>query len=121
MFTVKKAAANRVDIQITGRVDADMMRHALDDLDAQTKDVTKGQMLYTITDFAFPSLAAIGVDLARIPMLFGVIQKFDKCAVLADATWLKAVASVEGALIPGLTIKAFDLDDTAEAEAWLSS
>jgi len=77
MFTVKKTAANRVDIQITGRVDA--------------------------------------------PMLLGVIQKFDKCAVLADATWLKAVASVEGALIPGLTIKAFDLDNTAAAEAWLSS
>lgn len=121
MFTVTKPSANRIDITIKGRLDADTMRQALDNLDIESQDVTNGRMLYTITDFALPSLGAIGVDLARIPKLMGLIGKFDKCAVLADATWLKAMATIEGALIPGLAIKAFDLGDTAQAEAWLAS
>lgn len=31
------------------------------------------------------------------------------------------ISEIEGALIPGLKIKAFDLDDEDEAEAWLAN
>jgi hypothetical protein len=31
------------------------------------------------------------------------------------------VSEIEGALFPGLEIKAFNIDQKAEAEAWLSS
>jgi len=120
MFTVLKPSSNRIDIEINGRLDADTMRQALDDLIAKSEGVVQGRMLYKITDFAFPSLAAIGVDFARIPALFKLIGKFEKCAVLADASWLKAAATVEGALMPGLVIKAFNEDEIAHAEAWLA-
>jgi hypothetical protein len=52
--------------------------------------------------------------------MFGVIRNFDRAAVLADRKWIKTVSEIEGALIPGLDIKAFDLDQEAEAEAWLA-
>ena len=121
MFTVEKPSPNRIDIVINGQLDADTMRQALDALVTKSDDIVEGRMLYTINDFAFPTLAAIGVDFARIPALFGVIGKFDKCAVLADASWIRAIAAIEGALIPGLAIKAFDEDETAQAEAWLAT
>jgi hypothetical protein len=35
--------------------------------------------------------------------------------------WLKKVSEFEGALFPGLEIKAFDTDQKVEAEAWLSN
>jgi len=35
--------------------------------------------------------------------------------------WLKKVSELEGALFPGLEIKAFNREQKIEAEAWLSS
>ena len=53
--------------------------------------------------------------------MFGLIRKFDRAAVLTDKTWLKKASELEGALFPGLEIKAFDRDQKEEAEAWLES
>ena len=61
-----------------------------------------------------------GVDLEEW-MLKGLMKRFDRAAVLTDKTWLKKVSEFEGALFPGLEIKAFDIEQKAEAEAWLSS
>ncbi len=76
-------------------------------------------MLYRIDDFALPTLGAIGVEMSRLPELFELIGKFDRSAVLAEKKWIQSASELEGALIPGLTIKTFDLDE--EAEAWLES
>ncbi|WP_333713965.1 STAS/SEC14 domain-containing protein [Yoonia sp.] len=76
-------------------------------------------MLYRITSFAMPSLGAIGVEMARLPKLFGLLGKYDRCAVLTDIPWLRTAAEMEGALIPGLEIKAFALDAVDDAESWL--
>ena len=45
--------------------------------------------------------------------MFGLIRKFDRCAVLADQKWLKTISEIEGALIPGLDIKGFNTDEEA--------
>jgi hypothetical protein len=119
MFTVTKPAANRVDIELSGTLNADGMRAALDDLIEKSEDVVDGRMLYRITDFSFPTLGAIGVEFARLPKLFGLIGKFDRCAVLTDAGWIAKAAEIEGALIPGIEIKSFDLNEREVAEAWL--
>ncbi|MEI4233819.1 STAS/SEC14 domain-containing protein [Roseovarius sp. D22-M7] len=120
MLTITKPAENRVDIELSGRVDAEAMSTALDDLIAKSDDVTKGRMLYKIPEFAMPTLGAIGVELARMPKLFGLLGKFDRCAVLSDASWIRNAAEVEGALFPGIEIKSFELAETAAAEAWLA-
>jgi len=115
-----KPAANRVDIDIAGPIDADMMRAGLDDLIEKSEGVENGRMLYRIVDFEFPTLGAIGVEFVRLPKLFALLGKFDRCAVLSDIQWLGKAAEIEGALIPGLDIKAFDLDEADAAEAWLA-
>ena len=121
MFNVSKPSENRIDVEIDGKLDAETMARALDELLAQSENISGGRMLYTISNFEFPSLAAIGVDLARVPKLFGLIGRFEKCAVLADASWIRAAATFKGALFPGLAIKAFEVDQGAEAEAWLAA
>ena len=119
MFTVTKPAQNRVDIRLKGSIDSDIMRDALDDLIAKSEGVTNGRMLYTITDFEMPTLGAIGVEFARLPRLFGLLGKFDRCAVIADAGWLRKAAEIEGAIIPGIEIRSFEPMDIAAAEVWL--
>ena len=53
--------------------------------------------------------------------MFGLMEKFDRAAVLTDKTWLKKVSEFKGFLFPGLEIKAFRRDQKEEAETWLSS
>lgn len=121
MLEIRKPAPNRLDLELRGALDADAMRAGLDDLLAKAEGVEHGAMLYTIPEFAMPTLGALGVELERLPKLFGLLGKFDRCAVLSDAAWLRTAAEVEGALIPGLEIKAFALDQTEAAEAWLAA
>ncbi len=121
MFKVIPNGTNRLDIEMSGKLDTEDMRVALDELENQSKNIEKGKMLYEIIDFHIPSLGAIGVEFSRLPAMFGLMKKFDRAAVLTDKAWLKKVSELEGVLYPGLEIKAFNRDQKAEAEAWLSS
>ncbi|MEM8794008.1 MAG: STAS/SEC14 domain-containing protein [Pseudomonadota bacterium] len=120
MFEITKPSANRVDLHVSGAIDSDTMRKALDDLIEKSEGIENGRMLYTIPEMAWPSLGALGVEMARLPKLFGLLGKFDRCAVLTDAGWIKTAAEVEGALFPGIEIKGFGLTEVDKAEAWLA-
>ena len=121
MLTITKPEENRVDIDLSGKISSDEMAKGLDDLLEQSQDVNNGKMLYTITSFAFPDLGAIVVEMTRLPKLFGLLGRFDRCAVLSDASWLRIAAEIEGAMIPGFDIKAFDLTERDAAEGWLKT
>jgi hypothetical protein len=119
MFTISLNGPNRVDIELSGKLDSEAMKIALDDLASKSQAIEHGTMLYRIHDFNLPTLGAIGVELSRLPALFKMMRKFDRVAVLAEQNWIRKISEIEGALIPGLEIKAFNLDASAEAEAWL--
>ena len=121
MFKVIPNGINRLDIEMSGKLDAEDMKIALDELVSNSKNIENGKMLYEIIDFHLPSLGAIGIEFSRLPSMFGLIKKFNRAAVLTDKTWLKKVSELEGTLYPGLEIKAFSRDQKAEAEDWLSS
>lgn len=121
MFIVKQNGANRLDIELVGKIDKAAMTQALDAMISKSVSIKSGTMLYRIKDFDMPSLGAISVELARLPKLFGLIPKFDKVAVIADANWLRKVSEIKGALFPGMEIKAFESSQEDQAEAWLAS
>ena len=121
MFKVEQKGGNRLDIQLSGKLDTEEMKIALDELVSKSENIENGKMLYEITDFHLPSLGAIVIEFSRLPSMFGLMKKFDRAAVLTDKTWLKKVSEFEGALFPGLKIKAFGRDQKTEAEVWLSS
>jgi hypothetical protein len=121
MFLVTPNGENRVDIELSGKLDRDEMRAALDALVEATEGIEHGRMLYRITEFNFPSLPAIGVELARLPAMFKLIRQFDKAAVLCEETWIRRISELEGAFFPGLEIKAFRFSEEDAAEAWLES
>ncbi|KPJ77842.1 MAG: hypothetical protein AMJ54_06650 [Deltaproteobacteria bacterium SG8_13] len=120
MFTVTPNGANRLDIQLSGKLNTEEMIIALDKLVRKSENIENGRMLYEIIDFHLPSLGAIVIEFSRLPSMFGLMKKFDRAAVLTDKTWLQKISEFEGALFPGLEIKAFNRDQKVEAEAWLS-
>lgn len=120
MLAVTKPAPNRVEIEVRGTIDTDQMAVGLDELIAASEDVIGGRMLYRLTDFSMPTIGAIGVELRRLPKLFALLAKFDRCAVLSDTAWVRKAAEIEGALFPGIEIKSFEPSQEAAAEAWLA-
>ena len=121
MYKIIQKGVNRLDIEMSGKLNAEEMRIVLDELVSKSETVENGKMLYDVIDFHLPSLAAIAVEFSRLPSMFGLLKKFERAAVLTDKTWLKKVSEFEGALFPGLEIKAFSRDQRLEAETWLSS
>jgi len=121
MFKVISNGKNRLDIELSGKLNTEDMKFALDELVSKSEDIENGKMLYEVIDFNLPSFGAIAIEFSRLPAMFGLMKKFDRAAVLTDKTWLKTVSELEGVFFPGLEIKAFDRDQKAEAEAWLSS
>lgn len=121
MFKVIPSGINRLDIELSGKINTEEMKVALDELENKSKDIENGIMIYEIIDFHLPSLGAIVVEFSRLPSMFGLINKFDRVAVLTDKTWLKKASEFEGHFFPGLEIKAFDREQKEEAEAWLLS
>ena len=121
MVKIISNGINRLDLELSGKLNTEEMKIALDELESKSKNIENGKMLYEIKDFHLPSLGAIAVEFSRLPSLFGLMKKFNRAAVLTDKTWLKKVSEFEGRLFPGLEIKAFGSDQKEEAEAWLSS
>jgi hypothetical protein len=120
MFRIAPNGRNRLDIVLSGKLDAEGMKTALDELVDKSRHIEKGRMLYDIIDFHFPSLAAIKVEFARLAEMLRLMKKFERAAVLTDKAWLQKVSELEGLFYPGLEIKAFDRSQKAEAEAWLA-
>ncbi len=120
MLKAQKVSDTRVDITLSGQIDADEMRQGMTDLFDQSEGMKNGQMLYRLTDFKMPTWAAIGVEFQMMPKLFGLLGRFGKCALICDTSWIATAAEIKGAIIPGLEIKAFEVGQEAEAEAWLN-
>ena len=78
MFKVEQYGPNRLDIQLSGKLDAEEMKIALDELVSKSKNIENGKMLYEIIDFHLPSLGAIAIELSRLPSMFGLMKKFDR-------------------------------------------
>lgn len=119
MMTIDLKEPNMIALNIDGEITSETMTVGLDELIRLSTNMENGTMFYTIRNFQFPGLEALAVEFKKLPSLFNMIRKFDRIAVLADATWVKTVSEIEGKLIPGLQIKAFDLDEEEKALAFL--
>lgn len=119
MFKVTKIGQNCLDIELSGKLNSEEMQIALDELESKSQDIDNGMMLYDVVEFHLPSLGAIVIEFSRLPSMFGLIRKFRKAAVLTDKNWIHKASELEGLLIPGIEIKAFDRDQREEAESWL--
>lgn len=119
MIEIKRIDENRLDIVMSGRLDSDGMRDALDELVEKSEGISNGRMLYDVVDYQLPTLRAITIEFARLPRMLGLIRQFSKAAVLTDKSWLKTISELEGKLIPGLQIRAFEREERTTAERWL--
>jgi len=84
MFKVERVGEDRLEIEMSGRLDSAGMAQALDELIAKSEGIGNGKMLYDVIDFQLPSLGAITLELSRMPEMFGFIKRFRRAALLSD-------------------------------------
>ncbi|MBB4660336.1 STAS/SEC14 domain-containing protein [Parvularcula dongshanensis] len=122
MLNVETTAPNRLHLNLKGRMDANAMTIGLDALVEQAAQMENARVLYTVEgDFEVPTPGALLIELPRLPRLFALLHRFERCAVVAPQAWVRQVAEAEGHLLPGLEIKAFTPDDREAAERWLEA
>ena len=121
MFKIERFSEDRLDIEMSGKLDSAGMAQALDELVEKSEGIENGKMLYDVIDYQVPSLGAITLELSRLPQVFGFIRRFRRAAVLSDKAWLKSIGELKGKLIPMLEVKAFGREEKAAALQWLES
>ena len=119
MFKVTQTGTNRLDIEMSGKLNAQQVKKAIAELTSKSENIKNGKLLYDVIDFRFPSFGGMATEFSVLPAVFGLLKKFDRSAILTDKTWLKKLSELEGLLYPGLKIKAYNRNQRAEAEAWL--
>ena len=119
MYKISQTADDQIYLELSGKLDAVAMRVLLDELLELTQDMKHGKMLYRINRFEMPSLEALMVEMRYIPRMFSLLSRIDRVAVLTDVEWIKTAAKVEGALLPGLDIATFGLNEDNAAQAYL--
>ena len=119
MFEVTRTGVDRLDIKMSGKLNAHEIKIAIDELTNNSEDIQNGKLLYDVIDFRLPSIGGIAIEFSVLPTVFKILRKFDRSAILTDKAWLKKLSELEGLLYPGLKIKAFNRDQKAAAEAWL--
>jgi len=67
----------------------------------------------------FDGLGEVRKGFTRVADVLRAVPSVDKCAVLTDSMFLRNSAKVEGAVIPGLEIEAYKIEDIAPAVSWL--
>lgn len=121
MIKIERVSENRLDIEMSGKLDSEGMAKALDELVEKSEGIENGKMLYDVIEYKLPTIDAIILEFKRMPKMFDFINRFRRAAVLSDKTWLKTISELEGKLMPGLYIKAFAREERAAAEQWLES
>jgi len=81
MFKVTPNGINRLDIELSGKLDAENMKVALNELIGKSENIENGKMLYEIIDFHLPSLGAIAIEFSRLPSMLGLMKKFYRAVV----------------------------------------
>ena len=62
MFNVTKNGENRLDIEMSGRMDTEEMKRALEELTAKSSGIEHGRMLYRVIDFQIPTAGPASLD-----------------------------------------------------------
>jgi hypothetical protein len=119
MFQVTRVNDRRLDVVYSGKITEESFQLLVDHMFNASTGFKHGRVLYRLEDFHRPDWSALAAELSRISQLFMLVRRFDRCALVADKKWVRLAGKIEGALIPGVQIKAFKTGEQAAAEAWL--
>lgn len=117
MIAIHRPAPRRLDVVVRGTLDEDAVRGGADELRDALEEGTA--LLLDLREFDGMTVGGLARDLAESLHLVGRLARCRRIALVAAERWLRAAGRVDGALLPGVEVRAFDVDGIDEARAWL--
>jgi hypothetical protein len=116
-FTVTRTGPNALRMTLAGTMDAQSMEVALQMLSTEMSGMAHGDLLMLDQGAAWPSIGAIAVELRHWPQMMAMLHQINRVALVSHNPVFRAAAAIESALIPGVEIRNFN--EEASAQAWL--
>lgn len=107
-------------MSVTGEMTSDSLNEGLAWIDQAVEANDNFNICVDLASENFDDLSTARQQFLHVGRVLRHAPIAEKCAVLTDSDFLKNSAKVEGAVIPGLEINAFDLDESETAERWLN-
>ncbi len=120
-YEMTKPTPDQLTFRLKGKIDADTMRVMLDEFFTLAEPMSDAKLLYIAEKAELPSIAAIGVEMTRLPKLLPVASNFTRCAVVASESWVKLASQVQGKLSPNLVMETFEPHEVSVAQTWLDA
>lgn len=106
-------------MSVNGTMSKDSLDEGLSWMDQVAETEESFNICVNIDTENFDDLSAAREEFIRVGRVLRHAATAEKCAILSDSAFLRNSAKIEGAVIPGLEINAFDLNEATTAEKWL--
>lgn len=113
MITFHDLGPRAVHIRIAGKTEPGDMDRIFAETDAIIARIPDVDMLAEVTGPVEFGFGVIAEEFHHGPQMWRLLKALDRVALVADQSWMRAIARVENWLIPGIDYRAFvraDLD-----------
>lgn len=112
---------NIIGLKINGRFTADDVNRVFRQISSKLEDFPRIRLFYEVADFDIRDVTfeMISDEFAYLFSHPGMMTSLEKAVMVSDQGWLRKIFTVEMALIPTITGKAFTRDNEDAALEWL--
>ena len=76
MYQINRAGDDRLNITLSGKLDASDANHIIDAAMEKARGITDGRMFVDIDELEVPALSAVRAELVRMPDAFHLMRQF---------------------------------------------
>lgn len=119
MISIEPISDNAHEIAIYGAFTAEDMARLVAFVNEQNAAGRGGNVLFDLVSLADFTLGSVLGELAHVPALMQWVYRLDRIAVISDEEWIRSLARLESALLPGVVYAVYDEDQAGTARAWV--
>ena len=119
MISIEPISDKAHEIAIYGAFTSEDMARLVAFVNEQNAAGRGGNVLFDLVSLADFTLGAVLGELAHVPALMQWVYRLDRIAVISDEEWIRSLARLESALLPGVVYAVYDEDQAGTARAWV--
>lgn len=119
MITFTDIGPRAVQVQIAGKTSPEDIEQIFAETDALIARMPHFDLLAEVTGPVEFGLGVIAEELHHGPQMLRLVRALERVALVADQGWMRAIAKVEGWLIPGVEYRTFTRAELDKARAFV--
>ncbi len=119
MLTLTPLTPSAIEIVVDGPLAREDVARVLAEIDAILATVERLDILADVRGKPNIHPGLVLEEMKHLPTVFRMLRTIDRVALIADESWLRTAAKIEGKLIPGVTYEVYTRDRAEQARAWL--